>query len=161
MNCTRQQMVYRLRSLSFSLSPCISFFCRFLSKKPTDFPQTLCYLLAVNWIPINVCLGDCWGKKEWREQTGKISQFSQSRCTDRTSTLWILNCCFWLNFLGWKFWFFFFCILETVTKCHAKKKARGACRVRAMQCWIHVWHHSNEIELKETCCSLSAFIYIA
>lgn len=153
-------------ALSPSLSPPhplprVSFFYRFLSKKPTDFPQTLRYLLAVNWITINVCLGDCRGKKEGREQTGKTSKFSQSRCMDRRSTLWILNCCFWLNILGWKFWFFFFPILETVAKCHAKKKERGACRVRAMQCWSSVWHHSNEIVLKETCCSFLASVYIA
>lgn len=110
-------------ALSPPLSPRVSFFYRFLSKKTTDFPQKLWYLLAVNWITINVWLGDCWGRKEGREEPGQTSKFSQLHCANRRSTPYILSSCFWLNCLGWIL-FFFFPILETVTKCHAKKKER-------------------------------------
>lgn len=116
-------------ALSPPLSPCASFFYRFLSKKTTDFPQTLRYLLAVNWITINVWLGDCWGKKERREQTGQTSKFSQLHCANRRSTLYILNSCFWLNFLGWKF-YFFFPILETIICSVLQKRKRSACTLK-------------------------------
>lgn len=109
-------------ALSPPLSPCVSFFYRFLSKKTTDFPQTLRYLLAVNWITINVWLGDCWGKKERREQTGQTSKFSQLHCANRRSTLYILNSCFWLNFLGWKFYFFLPHSGDNNLQCPAKEK---------------------------------------